>query len=456
MEIENPVEPEVWLRGSPYLVASDEHSLRRFLTIYEGSGKLQERARAVAEQVAEDAHEILEPFGKALRTDLVVESNALEGYEWTRPEVQRVVELHRELVSGPLHNFMNALRGDQHLMEALGLYRAYLIADEWAENQDPPREYEIRGLHAVILAGAPEGGRYKTRINEIVDSDHTPLDPFEVEHAMAELAGWWRGGSPDPVLDATVVHAWLTHIHPFEDGNGRLARLLGNLSLTQSGYPPLIVRSSRDRGQYIDALAASDDGDILPLYDLFSGAIKRAVRTMAKPGYARDFVQGTLLRTQTERYEGWLQITRHFTDCVRKEIRALGWDAFYQGYPDLPSFELLCERSSAGRGWWLKVTDPDKEAKWLLFFGYQTDLMADMLGSGDQCLPSIFLSLRTDDPEAVHPFRWVLDDWDDLLDEIVLRPGERRPTLIRTGTELAEHTVGDAAILLARALTRHA
>ena len=83
-------------------------------------------------------------------------------------------------------------------------------------------------------------------------------------------------------------------------------------------------------------------------------------------------------------------------------------------------------------------------------------MMCDLLGAKDACLPSIFLSIHTDDPEAVQPqpYRWVLDDWDDLLDEIVLCPGERRPALIRTGTDVAEHTLGDAAILLARALTR--
>ena len=405
--------------------------------MYTRSSATRDRARTVAEQVAADAREILEPFGKALRTDLVAESNQLEGYSWSRPDVLRVVELHRELVTAPLHNFMTAMRNDPHLLEALGLYRAYLIADDWAEQQERPREYEIRGLHAIVLAGTPDAGRYKTRHNEITGSGHAPLDPIEVEQAMAELSQWWRGRSPDPVLDATVVHAWLTHIHPFSDGNGRVARLLANLTLTQSGYPPLIVRSARDRGQYLDALAASDDGDILPLYDLFASTVKRSVREMSKESYVRKFVQDHLLGTDANRFTAWLQIARHFTDCLRRSLRTYGWDALYQGYPDLPSFELLCDRNPDGNGWYLKVLDPAGSPVWLLFFGFHTSAMVNML-NGYHLTPSIFFSVRNDDAEAIHPYRWVLDPDDEFIDEVALHPGEKRPVLVRSGWGLTE------------------
>jgi Fic family protein len=452
MTLPEEITAERWLRSTPYLVAEGDASKVRFLTVYRRSVATKARAETVAQQVAEDARGILEPFAKALRTDLVAESNTLEGYEWTRPQVQRVVEIHRELVTAPIHHFRTAMRSDRHLLEALGLYRAYVIADEWAENAARPREYEIRGLHSIILAGAPEAGRYKTRLNEIAGSQHEPLDPFEAGRAMAELTDWWMQGSPDPVLDATVVHAWLTHIHPFEDGNGRVARLLANLALTQAGYPPLIIRSGSDRGQYLDALATSDDGDILPLYDLFSSVLKRSVKTMSKPGYARDFVQDRLLKTSEQLFEGWLHLARHFTDCLRKAIRHDGWDALYQGYPDLPSFVLLSERDSGGNGWYLKILRPDGSPQWLLFFGYHTTDILDFL-SGNRPTPSIFVSVRDDDPTAVHPYRWIMDADDEVPDEIVLTPGERKPALVRHGWDAQEMTLEDCANALASALT---
>src|SRR5207249_3588581 len=96
-------------------------------------------------------------------------------------------------------------------------------------------------------------------------------------------------------------------------------------------------------GQYFDALAASDEGDILPLYDLFASVLKRAVKTIERPDYVRDFVQGRLLRTKQQRYEGWMSIARHVTDCLRRAVRVRGWDAFFQGYPDEVAFDLLCD-----------------------------------------------------------------------------------------------------------------
>ncbi len=336
-------------------------------------------------------------------------------------------------------------------MEALGLYRAYLIADEWVSAHTRPREYEIRGLHAVIVAGTESAGRYKARLNEIQGSEHVPVDPFEVARAMADLATWWLVGSPDPVLDATVVHAWVTHIHPFEDGNGRVARLLANMALTQNAYPPLMVRSKSDRGQYLDALAASDDGDILPLYDLFTQVLKRSVKEMGKPSYARDFVQDRLLGGEQQRYDAWMQLTYHFTECFRRSVRDRGWDATFQGYPDHTSFALLSSGNREGNSWYLKIIDERHEPRWLLFFGYNSNEVCDLF-RGAPTVPSIFVSVRDDDPEAVHKFRSILGENTGLPEEIVLLPGEPRPVLIRTDYRSTETSVEAATELLATAL----
>lgn len=446
------INPEEWLAATPYLVGGDETSLTRFSTVYRRSISTRARAEAVAAGIKARAQEILEPFGKALRTDLVAESNRLEGYEWSRATVREVVEVHRELIRAPFHNFMEAMRRDPHLLEALGLYRAYVIADDWVHNDMRPREYEIRGLHAVILAGKPDAGRYKWKQNEIEGRAHVPVEPFEVPLAMSELASWWLGGSPDPVLDATVVHAWLTHIHPFEDGNGRLARLLANLALSRSGYPPLVLRSTSDRGQYLDALGASDEGDILPLYDLFSSVVKRSARAMGRSGYVKAFIEDRLLRTPEQRYDGWQRLMYHLTDCLRKSVRERGWDIRFQGYPDTLGYELLSDRDSEGNCWYLKIVEPGNQPLWLLWFGYRSHEMRDLIGSG-QLTPSIFFSIHDDDPAAVHPFRPVLDEEGlGIPSELTLIPGEARPVTIRRGYTTTDLRVEDAAELVGQAL----
>jgi hypothetical protein len=446
------VDPDAWLASTPYCTPSDRDSLARFAGVYKHSLSTKQRARTVAEQVRVEAMEILDPFAKALRTELVVESNRLEGYDWSRPTASRVVELHRELVNAPLHHFVSAMREDPHLMEVLGLYRAYLIADEWTNLAVRPREYEIRGLHAEILAGTERAGRYKSDRNWIGGSSHTPISPLDTGRAMMHLSDWWIQGSPDPVLDATVVHAWLTHIHPFDDGNGRLARLLANLTLTQSGYPPLIIRSKSDRGQYLDALAASDDGDILPLYDLFAQVLRRSVRTMARPRYVRDLVQDRLLRTGEQRYEAWMRLTYHFSECLRREIRVRGWETHFQGYPELWGYSLLTERRAEGNSWYFRLSDPDGRHKWLLFFGYNSDIMCDLLTCHAR-VPSVFVAIRDEDPAAVHPFRALFTENVGFPTELALIPGEARPAVVRAGYRSTETTIEDAAELFAISLT---
>jgi Fic family protein len=68
----------------------------------------------------------------------------------------------------------------------------------------------------------------------------------------------------EPIVKAVLVHSLFGFIHPFFDGNGRLARFLMNLFLASAGYPWTIVRTGR-RSAYMAALEkASTGGDIEP------------------------------------------------------------------------------------------------------------------------------------------------------------------------------------------------
>ena len=74
------------------------------------------------------------------------------------------------------------------------------------------------------------------------------------------------GVSPD-VLAAWVHHRF-TQIHPFQDGNGRVARLLATLIFIRAEWLPLVVGRD-DRVRYLDAFEAADKGEFLPLVAFF-------------------------------------------------------------------------------------------------------------------------------------------------------------------------------------------
>ena len=69
----------------------------------------------------------------------------------------------------------------------------------------------------------------------------------------------WLGAAPDTPETAFTAHRRVVDIHPFNDGNGRTARLLMNLVLIRAEYPPITVRPE-DRAPYIQALQRSQAG----------------------------------------------------------------------------------------------------------------------------------------------------------------------------------------------------
>jgi Fic family protein len=92
--------------------------------------------------------------------------------------------------------------------------------------------------------------------------------PAEIPALMGDFARWLREApnTPEAVFRA---HRRLVDIHPFNDGNGRTARLLMNLILIRGGYPPAAVRPE-GRLEYIRALQGNRPGEALKVSTAFS------------------------------------------------------------------------------------------------------------------------------------------------------------------------------------------
>lgn len=123
-------------------------------------------------------------------------------------------------------------------------------------------------------------GRYKEHPNNPRRPDgrmHEYCPPLQVDSEMEELLG--RLGvyeAEDPVIAAAWVHHRFTQIHPYQDGNGRVARCLITYVLLRAKLLPLVV--DRDlRTEYIEALEVADAGDLSPLALLFARLERAAV-----------------------------------------------------------------------------------------------------------------------------------------------------------------------------------
>ena len=73
-----------------------------------------------------------------------------------------------------------------------------------------------------------------------------------------------------PEVEAAWLHHRFTQIHPFQDGNGRVARALTSAIFLKADCLVLVVRDEEHRERYLDALEAADHGDLKPLVDLFA------------------------------------------------------------------------------------------------------------------------------------------------------------------------------------------
>lgn len=92
---------------------------------------------------------------------------------------------------------------------------------------------------------------------------------------LIELHKQHRSLGVPPEVESAWLHHRFTQIHPFQDGNGRVARSLATLVFLQEGYFPLVVRRG-DRTEYLLALYAADQGNLQPLVKLFSRLEKKA------------------------------------------------------------------------------------------------------------------------------------------------------------------------------------
>ena len=107
-------------------------------------------------------------------------------------------------------------------------------------------------------------GRYKTLSNSVITRYGDRFDyasPEETPALMTDLVDWYNEeearGKLTPVQLAALFHYRYIRIHPFEDGNGRIARLMVNYILVRHHWPMVVIRN-RNKSQYIEALHHAD------------------------------------------------------------------------------------------------------------------------------------------------------------------------------------------------------
>lgn len=206
------------------------------------------------------------------RVGLTYSSNALEGNSLTETETKVVIEDGITIGGKPLKDHY----------EAMGHSEAFSLLYNLAKKKTIT-EKDILSLHHLFYYRINEtrAGRYRKEKVIITGSSFVPPPPSEIAGLMMKFitAIPKFRGKCHPVEFAALLHKELVTIHPFTDGNGRMARLLMNLALLQTGYvitmiPPVV------RSEYINALKRAQTGakDNQPFINFISSMVYESMK----------------------------------------------------------------------------------------------------------------------------------------------------------------------------------
>ena len=220
-------------------------------------------------QALESSTEYL--LSQRFTVDYNFNSNHMEGNTLTYGQTELLLLFGKVSGDGDLKDFndMKASQVSLKMMEE----QAHLESMPLTQNFIRTLHHTLLREDYVVYRTLPGGqqtsytvhaGRYKTRPNSVITRYGDRFDyasPEETPALMTDLVDWYNEeeakGKLTPVQLAALFHYRYIRIHPFEDGNGRIARLMVNYILARHHWPMVVVRN-RNKSQYIEALHQSD------------------------------------------------------------------------------------------------------------------------------------------------------------------------------------------------------
>ena len=352
--------------------------------------KLADRVRGMRAS-GKLAPEVLYRLRQFFRIKNIYHSNAIEGNQLDVGETRQVVEQGLTLTGRPLK--------DQ--AEARNLSAAIDFLEELVKDTTMPiGGTDLRQIHALVLKGiADHAGAYRTVPVEIGGSAFAPPGPEKVPSEMDDFCDWLRKvsvpkhgelASANGLYAAAAAHTWLVTVHPFEDGNGRVARLLANLLLMRYRFPIAIV-AREDRHRYYSALERSRTSDLTPVLVLMAECVtesleeyERAAAEQAEPsGWAREpatpFAAPERVMIQNE-YEVWKNAMALFRSLLRQTANGISGGSGEVrvrdfGLAEIEKYTGMRHGAAARRTWFCRLDfrRGDHSAQYLLFFGPASD-----------------------------------------------------------------------------------
>lgn len=214
---------------------------------------------------------------KKLRMEWNYNSNHIEGNTLTYSETEALIYFDRTSGDHTLQEYEEMKAHDMAIA---------MVKQMAAEHDREITQADIRTLNKVILVrpfwkptktrsghisrSLIQVGEYKSQPNHVKTNTGEIFEyaePEDTPRLMTELMDWYctESAALPPITIAAEMHYRFIRIHPFGDGNGRVARLLVNYILMRHGFPPIVVESAT-KDKYLAALERADAGDVLAFH----------------------------------------------------------------------------------------------------------------------------------------------------------------------------------------------
>lgn len=261
-----------------------------------------------------------------LRLEWNYHSNAIEGNKLTRGETYTFLMQGLTAKAKPYKDHQD-IKGHNKGIDFLF---------DLVKDQRDLTEGDIRDLHKIILvepyknpALTPDGqettrliqlGKYKTQPNfpkTATGEIHYYAMPEETPFLMAELVNWYNEARQNEKIHPSVLAAFVHHrfveIHPFDDGNGRLGRMLMNLILIKRGYPPVIIKQEK-RDEYYAVLSQADKKEYAPLVDFMAESLLDSMNLYLKAARGESIEDDADLDKEIALFKGSFEKTYRIKD----------------------------------------------------------------------------------------------------------------------------------------------
>jgi len=355
----------IWARsGWPAFTVAEQRLSKLLATVSREQGRLLGQMGALRFDLRSEAH---------LRTvtEDVVKSSEIEGEKLNSDQVRSSIARRLGLDVGGLIPSARDVDGIVELMlDATGGFEKPLTRErlfDWHAALFPTGR---SGMHKITTAAwrTDNSGPMQVVSGPVGRQKvHYEAPPAaQVPHAMEQFLQWFAApGDSDPLLVAGLAHLWFVTIHPFEDGNGRIARAIADMALARSENAPqrfysMSAQICRDRSAYYSTLERTQRGDldVTPWQEWFLNCLHRAIEgaqetlgaVLGKAHFWRRFAREPLNERQIKILNSLLDgFEGKLTTSKWARIAKCSQDTAYRDILDLVARGALQKDASAGR-----------------------------------------------------------------------------------------------------------